>query len=256
MIAQRHFSFLTLALFILLVTGCTRVQHLATVSSANQTVEEATHPEKDSAVLALIEPYRIEMEAQMSEVIGITETALPLQQPDGPMNRLVADIMLDLAEEESGGKVHFAIQNFGGLRINSLPEGEITLGTMYELMPFENYLVILEISGKTVAQFCDLIAANGGWPVSRGLNFSISDSHATDIAIDGSALDMQATYTIATNDYLADGGDNCYFLTEYEQNNTGVLIRDAFIQHFQRESERGHTLSDPGDGPRINYVEN
>ena len=75
------------------------------------------------------------------------------------------------------------VANYGGIRINSVTDGDLTLGKVYEIMPFENALVVMDLNGDQVKLLLDRIAAYGGWPVSEGLNFEIADSTATNIVI-------------------------------------------------------------------------
>lgn len=245
-----HF-FLLISLFLVGFTSCAKFQHLAKVENTNYVVEKDTHPEKDSAILAKIAPYREKMDSIMDREIGFATTFIPRNKPDGPMNRLVGDMLHEIAEEETSGSVDFAVQNYFGLRINALPEGPITYGLIYELMPFENYLITLDVPGSTVKELCDLIASKDGWPVSKGLYFEIAENKAENISIDGIPLDSQKMYRIATNDYVANGGDDCTFLRDFEQNNTGVLIRDAIIEYIIDQAEKGIPLEDPDGVPRI-----
>lgn len=236
---------------VLLGSSCSKVQHLAFYESSNIVISQDAIFGKDSAMLAFIEPFRMEMEAQMNEVIGHTTNELLRKQPDGPLNRVVADIIHDYAESAVEKDIDFAVQNYFGLRVNSLPEGPLTLGHLYELMPFENYLVVLEVSGHVVQELCDLIASFDGWPISHGLSFRIKNGNAHSIMIRGREIDPNKTYRIATNDYLANGGDNALFFRDYPQISTGLLIRDVMIDHIRTLSLKNEYLMDLGRGNRI-----
>ncbi len=247
-----RFSFPFILVFtVLLASSCSKVQHLAVVESSNFVVSEDSHIPKDSVLLVFIEPYRLQMETQMNEVVGQTRAELVRMQPDGPLNRLVADVIHDYAQIAVQEEIDFAVQNYFGLRINSLPEGNITLGNLYELMPFENYLVVLDVPGTVVEELCNLIASNDGWPVSHGLSFAIKDGNAHSIMVDGKKIDKQKIYRIATNDYLANGGDNALFFRDYAQISTGLLIRDVLIDHIRSLTLKGEFLEDKDSESRI-----
>ncbi|TVR78800.1 MAG: hypothetical protein EA409_09960 [Saprospirales bacterium] len=239
------------ALISLLSISCRNVQHLARVDNVNMVTGAETHPYEDEDMLALILPYRKAMDSTMGEVIGFTAEEIRRSQPDGPLNRMVADIIHNTAEASVDRPVSFAVQNYFGLRIDALPEGQLTLGLIYELMPFDNYLVVLRISGTTVKEFADLIASLGGWPVSHGIEFGIEEDRAVDIMINGKPLNLSESYTLATNDYLANGGDNAFFLTEYQQHNTGILIRDALINYIVDSTAEGNNIGEDISGQRI-----
>src|SRR5690606_17080949 len=79
------------------------------------------------------------------------------------------------------------------------------------------------------------IAEKGGWPVSKSLSFTIQDEKARDVLINGKPIDPSKTYNIATNDYIANGGDNCDFLIDAPRTSTGLLVRDVLIQNLRRK---------------------
>lgn len=227
------------------------MQHLAQVDNRNYTLDEYTHPDVDSAVLLKIEPYRLQMERIMGEKIGHADSRLYKAHPDGPLNRWFADVIHDEAEIRSDRPVDFVVQNYYGLRVEEIPKGEITLGMIYQLMPFENYLVMQDIPGTVVLELCNLIAGNDGWPVSRGISFEIVGGRADNIRIGDRPLDLEKSYRLATNDYLANGGDQCEFLRDFEQINTGVLVRDLIIDHIRGLTEDGENVRELDAEPRI-----
>lgn len=134
-------------------------------------------------------------------------------------------------------EVDFALQNYGGLRLPSLAKGELTVGEVYELMPFDNQLVVLNLNGVVMKKLVDAIADKNGWPVSRGLSFVIEDRKATDILINGQPFDPSKTYRAAVPDYVANGGDQSDYLTDLDQEESGVFIRDIIIEHLEELQE-------------------
>ena len=123
----------------------------------------------------------------------------------------------------------------------SLTKGPVTIGNVYELMPFDNYLVVLSLTGKQVQSMLDAIAASGGWPVA-GVTFTIKDNTADDVQINGKRLHNESTYRIAISDYLSNGGDNMKMLKGLPQENTNVLLRDAFKAYFEDFSNNDQAL--------------
>ena len=87
----------------------------------------------------------------------------------------------------------------------------------------------------------DAIAASGGWPVA-GVTFTIKDNTADDVQINGKRLHNESTYHIAISDYLANGGDNMDMLKGLPQENTNVLLRDAFKAYFEDFSNNNQAL--------------
>ena len=160
------------------------------------------------------------------------------------MGNWAADAVLDQCNLAYKEPIDFAVVNYGGIRIPSLPKGDITTGKIFELMPFDNMMVVLEVNGKIVQQLFELIAQKGGWPVSKGVECSFSqEGKLNSVTINGNPIDNNKTYTIGLTDYVANGGDNCSFFKEQTQHNTGILFRDAFLQQVKSLTEKGKNIN-------------
>lgn len=209
----------------------------------------------DPAVEGLIVPYRGQVEARMGEPLAIAPVALERGSPESPLGNLVADIVLARARAESGIPVDACLLNEGGLRI-SWPAGRITLGLVYELMPFDNTITLLRLSADQMRALADEIAAQGGEPLS-GMSVAIEragtgaagggdrgDSaaarrRAADLRIGGEPLSAR-DYWLATNSYLADGGGGMETLwSPLEKRALPVLIRDAIADACRAYGARG-----------------
>lgn len=199
-------------------------------------------------MLVLIDPFSKEMWSEMNEVIGQNAQPLNKEKPEGTLNNWVADVMKTEAERFTGKPVDFAISNYGGIRINVLPQGPVTLGRIFEVMPFDNLLVVLQMPGEDLKVFLDHMASEGGWPVSKELRFMISDSTAKDISINGLPLDTQHTYLVAMPDYVANGGDQRHYLQELPRQKLTYVIRDALIDHTRRLAASGDSIVVQKDG--------
>src|SRR5690606_12284314 len=116
---------------------------------------------------------------------------------------------------------------------NPLPQGDITVGHIFELMPFENTISVLTLSGVQVQRMADQIAADGGEPVS-GIRFRINNGKATDILVNYEPLNPDSTYLVATNNYMADRGGSIEALwNPIHRVDLDVLIRDAMIEYIR-----------------------
>ena len=193
----------------------------------------------DPAIEALVAPFRERMGEEIRQVIGETEAPLAKAVPEGTLGNFAADAMLWAARRASAEPVDMAMTNNGGLRIPIAP-GPITVGQMFELMPFENMLSILTLSGSQVQELADGLAAMRGEPIA-GFAFRIEsqggEQTARGILVDGVELDLTAQYRIVTNDYLANGGGNLTPLHHpLAREDLPILLRDAFIEYVR---ERG-----------------
>lgn len=206
----------------------------------------------DSSIVRMLSPYKKGVDTQMQVVLGHTDIPLTKAQPESTLGNFVADAQL-MAARVIDPKVEFSVSNYGGLRIPYMDPGPITRGKMYELMPFDNMLTILEIPGTILKQFCDYMAAKKGWPVS-GITFTIKEQAAQNILINGKPLDEHIYYKMAISDYVARGGDNCDFLIPCKKRYTSVFIRDAMMAFVVRLEQAGQPLH-PQLENRIQYAE-
>ena len=206
----------------------------------------------DSSLAQMLKPFKRGVDTQMQVVIGRTDIPLTKAQPESTLGNFVADAQL-MAARVIDPKVDASISNYGGLRIPYIDPGPLTRGKMYELMPFDNMLTIIEIPGTIVKQFCDFMAAKKGWPVS-GISFTIKDKVAEDITIGGKELNLNLYYRIAVSDYVARGGDNCDFLSSSRKRFTSIFIRDAMMAYVVRLEQEGKPLH-PQIENRVRYAE-
>lgn len=237
--------FLLPLIALLLGAGChaTKKASNYTAPTPQQRLVKVTgNAGNDSAVLAMLKPYADNINATMNTVIGDVETILEKKQPEGTLNNFVADAMLYMAAKKYNQQVDAAFVNFGGLRIGNVAKGSITNGKVFELMPFDNTIVLQAVKGSTFQQFLDLVAGRGGWPCA-GITMQIKDKKAINITIGGKPLDVNATYWIANNDYVANGGDECDMLKVLPQLNKGYLCRDAIIEYIQEQTKQGKKIT-------------
>lgn len=188
----------------------------------------------DSLVQSMVKPYRDSIEHDMSKLVAFTATPLKKEKPESKLTNLVADILLDFGtdycrEKNLNIKPDASYVNYGGLRA-SLPQGKITVGHIFELMPFENEIVLIKISGESIQKMADRIAGRGGEGIA-GLKLGIRNEKAATLKIGGKVVDPIASYWLVTNDYIANGGDQMsMFSNPLERINTKMKIRDVLIQ--------------------------
>ncbi len=238
-----------ISIFLILAVACSTPPKL--VKSEKAAVQLNKNQQADSSILAMINPYKAPLDAEMNDVLIISEAEAVKGDPESTLGNLVADIVLIKANEKYKLKysegVDFCLLNKGGLR-TSLPKGEITVGKVFELMPFENEIVVLTLSGKKTQEMFDYIAYNKGMPFS-GLKMGISDTAAVDMLVNGKPFDINKTYKIVTSDYLSAGGDKMRFFNHPIAIDTiKYLMRTAMIDYMREENKKGKTLQPKLDG--------
>lgn len=185
----------------------------------------------DTGVLTMLTPYRDSVDKTMGKIIGNSAEPLKKKLPESNLGNFMADCMRTISTKKFNRSVDAAFVNYGGIR-GELPQGPIQLRHIYELMPFDNLVVLQQVKGSVLQQFLDHIASRGGWPVS-GITMGIKDKTAVNVLVNGKPIDANATYTIANSDYVANGGDDCVMLKTIPQVNIGYLYRDALIEYVR-----------------------
>ena len=205
----------------------------------------------DSSYIKMLKPYKDSLSKQMDKVIGFAVNTMYKKQPESALGNLLADCVKTMAEKRYKKTVDIGMVNFGGVR-SYITKGDITVGKVFELMPFDDMLIIQQLRGDTLQLLLNRIAEKGGWPIS-GLTMQIKGNQALNIMIGGKALDTLAYYTVANSDYIANGGDDCNMLKPILQTNGGYIIRDAIVDYLKMITEQGNPI-DAKTEKRITYA--
>ncbi len=228
-----------------LLAGCAK--HYVTTQYQYTKNQIGSKGEKDAKIAALISPYKDSLEKTMTSIIVVNEKSISKGQPESELGNLLADILLEQGNNCCNKQVDVAVLNNGGIRVPQLAAGNVTLGKIYEIMPFDNRLVLLDLPGKELKELFNAIAAAGGWPIS-GARFVIANKKATEIFVGGVPLNESKTYTIALSDYLTEGGDNLSMLKGKPITDSGKNIREAFIDAFTEIHKKGKKLTGSLEG--------
>lgn len=192
--------------------------------------ESTTSKEMD----AMIAPYKAQLDAKMNRQLAVIKTPLLKGSPESNMGNWMTDIMMAAAKDEFPGKeIAFAATNSGGLRLQEIGAGPLIVSEVYELMPFDNKLVVLDLSGKEVREFIAHMANSGGWPVSQELSADLTSGSLV-ATINGKPLQNDARYLVATIDYVANGGSGSTMLKGKPMMDTGKFLRDVLIEYAEK----------------------
>ncbi len=193
----------------------------------------------DTAIEESLKPYRGGIDRMMNRRIGRTAYELNAEEP-GLLN-FVSDFLLMRGEQLLGRKPSLSIANKGSLR-RGLPKGNITEGEVITMQPFANRIVVIELPGSQLAKAFDVMAARGGDGVSANVEaiYDPATRRCTSVLIDGRPIDPDATYTVATIDYLANGGDYMEPLTHGKRLATseGIVYTDlvSYIESLKNKT--------------------
>ncbi len=197
---------------------------------------------QDAGVLNIIKPYSDSVNKSMNDIVGYADKTLEKKQPESTLGNFMVDAFFVMAKEKYNTQVDAAFLNHGGMRLTQLPAGNVTRGKIFELMPFDNLLILQKLKGDVVQQLLDLIASKGGWPVA-GITMQIKDKKAVNVMIGGKPIDMNAIYTTANSDFMANGGDNADMLRPIAQITNGYLMRDAIFDYIKKLKSEGRNIS-------------
>jgi 2',3'-cyclic-nucleotide 2'-phosphodiesterase (5'-nucleotidase family) len=138
----------------------------------------------------------------MNKVIAVVKTELVKKQPESTMGNWCTDAML-WGIEKAGLHADFALMNYGGMRIPVITPGPLTMGELFELSPFDNALMIVDVPGNFVDTMFQHIASKDGWPVSDEVRMTISQKKMIQCTINGAPIDPAKTYKVLMPDYVA-----------------------------------------------------
>ena len=212
-----------------LLPACKKQVKVTSVSTEAIPVDASADAIQDLNYLAELAPIKEALEAEMNVQIGYAPEAMWVGSPECPMLNWATDRLWEAAKQYYDGPVDIAIANMGGMRC-AWDAGPVTKEMVFELMPFDNQLVVLTLKGSDIIALCESFARYGAQGVA-GMRVKIVDNQLADVQIGGKAVDPNATYTVATSDYLSGGADHMEALKNYSERwNSDLLIRDLYIQ--------------------------
>ena len=250
---MHRIKLIPITILLILSSSCShKIWTITQSSSSKIAIDSNTEATADKNYEAYLQPIKQKVDAQMNEVIGEATENMRGHAPESLLSNFSADVYRQAASEFLGENVDLSIVNLGGLR-TEIPAGNITVGKIFELMPFENELVIVWLKGDKLLELLQYFAGMGGEGVS-GLRMAIKNGKAADISIDTKPLDINKLYSIATNDYLAGGNDKMVQLAQYSKRvNTGKTVRKVLLDYIKNTTKKGNKIESKLDGRiRIN----
>jgi 2',3'-cyclic-nucleotide 2'-phosphodiesterase (5'-nucleotidase family) len=210
----------------------------------------------DPSVDKMLEPYRSKVRA-LDEVIGKLKGELKKGGTGaGSLGNFVVDAIRDRAQVKLGKPVLLAITNSGGLRKNAIAEGDLKVSDIFELLPFENALVTLDLTGEQLLRFMAVVLSNRDAQSGARITYRTNDQKANQLVSvklrsDGKEkeIDPKATYTIVTIDYLVKRGGDYSILQEAKNMlPLNITLRDAVIDYVKAETAAGRPIKSALDG--------
>lgn len=187
-------------------------------SGVSLTIDNTLKP--DSSIIAIYHPYQLGLDSIMNEVLCYSTRFLEKSNPESSLSNWMADVCLNSVNKSY--KVDFCLLNYGGIR-STLPKGAVTTKNIFQIMPFENELVIIEIPDSSFTKSLEYLKHSHGHPIS-GIKLKIKDDTITH------SLLSRKSVRILTSDYLANGGDQMsFFADSIRMIKTNLKIRDVLL---------------------------
>lgn len=234
-----NYKYFILCLCLLCFFSCKEEMHLERIEGKrieiNDSISGATKIED------FIKPYREHVNKNLDSVLAYSVDTY--SKTDGELNTAIGNMMADAVLEQSnsvfksrtGNNIDFVLLNHGGIR-SILSKGSVTPRNAYEIMPFENSVVVTELKGEHVNKLIAYLQrAKRAHPIS-GLKIKLDDDYEViESTINGQPINENKTYYVATNDYLYSGGDRMDFFQKSDS--LYVLdykIRNVLIDYFKK----------------------
>lgn len=206
-----------------------------------------TSIKEDPAITQFYSTYKRSLDSQMNSVLVESEIEMQKGNGENVLANFFSDAIANTCTRK-GIAFDFAMPTTNGGIRTSLPKGNIKLQNAFELMPFENELVVLYLDGSSVTKLVQFIVEKGGQPVS-GIRIEANKNQISSISINNKAFDESKMYRVLTSDYLANGGDGIIaFKESKKRESTNIKVRDAIIDYMRFEQAAGRKLNSSIDG--------
>ncbi|MBQ7162442.1 MAG: 5'-nucleotidase C-terminal domain-containing protein [Bacteroidales bacterium] len=223
------------------------------VSGGRLAVDKRYDADVDPVLEKRLRSWQSRLEGQMNQVIGHCDRTLSVEHPEGSLNNLCTDMLLAQTREVIGLPADAALLNNRGIR-RSLPQGDITVGMVYEALPFDDEVVVLELKGSDLQRLVEAVARRGTETFAN-IRLTVRGNRLESFTIGGEELDPDRIYRLATIDYLAAGSGGMSPLRRaLSSTPTGHYLRDCMIREIEMLTRAGQTVKGEVDG-RFKRVE-
>ena len=183
----------------------------------------------DEVFLKEIKPYKDSVDKKMNEVLGKSDTDFIVARPSSNLMNWVADaIFVNQTRTIRLSQPLICLLNTGGIR-SSIGKGNVTLGDVYKVMPFDNTLIWVELPVSVIPDIEAYLKKSGGEPIA---NCKLINGK---LEING-IRENSTHFWVLTSDYLMNGGDKMdFFQKKTNVNSTGKLLRDILIEELKNQ---------------------
>jgi len=186
-----------------------------------------------------IKPYREHIDQDLSTVLAYAPQTLDKSgEWQTTIGNLFSDVVMrkgnPVFNKRENKSIDLVLLNAGGVR-SIIPKGNVTARTAYEIMPFENSLVVIALKGEQIEEMLQYIITEKKPHPLSGMTFTIDkNNQPQSVMIQGKPFDRNKTYFVGTNDYLSNGGDNMNFFKKgTAKYDLDYKLRNILIDYFK-----------------------
>ncbi|MDX6445511.1 MAG: hypothetical protein QOH71_2585 [Blastocatellia bacterium] len=175
----------------------------------------------------------------------------------GSLGNFVTDGMRSQAAAKAGKPVALALMNAGGIRRATIGEGDLKARDIFELLPFENALVVLDLTGEQLMKLLQTVVTAREAQSGARITYKTNADQKSELvsaklreATGEKEIDPKGTYTIVTIDYLYRVGGATYGVLREGKNmkELGITLRDAIMNYVKAETAAGRDIKPNLDG--------
>lgn len=205
----------------------------------------------DPKLAKYVDKKRHQMEKQMQVVIGHTDAELESFAPESPLSNFLTDLLLNESskyiKDTAFDNLDMSMLNFGGIR-TSMPAGNVTVGDIYRISPFDNYLTFIVLKGSELKKALNRFTDQFNAPYA-GATIVYKKNKPVGITVQGKPIDDNRLYTLVTVDFISEGGDHLLENIQFERvEKTATTLRDFLITELKAMNARGEKVEGKKDG--------
>ena len=208
---------------------------------------DSTIAQRENVLMkSLIDSLQKQLDDKMNVVIGKSSATLTSFSPSSPLSNLLTDMLFHYGNaysvQHDGIPADMSLLNFGGI-CSSIPQGDITVGTLYNVLPFDSTMVvIISLKGSELTKVFQRFTDRKNQPYSQ-LQIRYHNLKPFQILLNNEKIEDDRLYRLVTIGFIADGGDQ--ILTDISFENiihTDALLRDVIIDEIKQVTASGKSL--------------
>ena len=236
------FRFFVILLTFNLIISCKSASSYQTIKIEGKKIGVTNEKGENEAIATYVKPYSDNINKDLNNVLAYcTETQDKSKGTwQSNIGNLLAEITFELGnpvfQKRENKTIDVCLLNHGGIRA-VIPKGDVTTRTAFEVMPFENSLIIVGLTGKEIKTLAEYIIKEKKPHPLYGMKIYIDKNTLAinKIEINDKPLDENQLYYVGTSDYLANGGDNMTFFKESKiKFDMEYKLRNMMIDYFKK----------------------